>query len=148
MAQGNPSDEELRRLLTQARTIAMVGASSNPERPSHRIMKQLLAAGYRVIPVNPLEREVLGQRAVPSLADIREKVDIVDVFRRPEVTPSIADEAVAIGAGTLWLQQGISNEEAARRARAGGLVVVMDKCIGQTHRELGIGLGERGHSDR
>ena len=134
----NPSDDELRALLVDARTIAMVGASSNPERPSHGIMKRLLDAGYRVIPVNPKETEVLGQRAVPSLGDIKERVDIVDVFRRSEDTPAIADEAVAVGAKALWLQQGIANEDAATRAKAGGLAVVMDKCIGATHRALGI----------
>lgn len=134
----NPSDDELRALLVDARTIAMVGASSNPERPSHGIMKRLLDAGYRVIPVNPKETEVLGQRAVASLGDIEERVDIVDVFRRSEDTPAIADEAVALGAKALWLQQGISNEDAAARAKAGGLAVVMDKCIGATHRALGI----------
>lgn len=134
----NPSDDELRALLVDARTIAMVGASSNPERPSHGIMKRLLDAGYRVIPVNPKETEVLGQRAVSSLGDIKERVDIVDVFRRSEDTPALADEAVALGAKALWLQQGIANEDAATRAKAGGLAVVMDTCIGATHRALGI----------
>jgi predicted CoA-binding protein len=134
----NPSDDELRSLLEGARTIAMVGASSNPSRPSHGIMKRLLDAGYRVIPVNPRETEVLGQPAVPSLDAIRETVDIVDVFRRSEETPAVADDAVKLGAKVLWLQLGISNDEAAARARAAGLVVVMDKCIGATHAALNI----------
>jgi uncharacterized protein len=134
----NPSDDDLRALLTSARTIAMVGASANPEKPSHGIMRRLLAAGYRVIPVNPKETEVLGQPAFASLAAIGEPVDIVDVFRRSEDTPAIADEAVAIGAKALWLQLGVSNADAAARATAGGLVVVMDKCIGATHMALGI----------
>lgn len=134
----NPTDEELRTLLTSSQTIAMVGASSDPEKPSHRIMEQLLAAGYHVIPVNPAEKEVWGQKAYGSLQDIREQVDIVDVFRRAEDTPPIADQAVAMGAKALWLQLGIANEEAAERAKAGGLIVVMDKCIGRTHRELKI----------
>jgi len=137
-AHQNPSDDELRRVLVEARTIAMVGASSNPSRPSHGIMKRLLDAGYRVIPVNPRETEVLGTPAVPSLEAIREPVDIVDVFRRSEETPPIADEAVKLGAKVLWLQLGISNDEAAARAKAAGLMVVMDKCIGATHAALHV----------
>ena len=132
----NPSDDELRNILVAAKTIAMVGASENPEKPSHRIFKELLAAGYHVIPVNPKETSVLGQPAVASLAAIKEPVDIVDVFRRAEDTPPIADEAAAIGAKTLWLQAGISNEETATRARAHGMTIVMDKCIGVAHRTL------------
>lgn len=138
MAHENPSTAELRELLTGANTIAMVGASSKPGRPSNGIMQILLDAGFRVIPVSPRETEVLGQRAYPTLADVPEPIDIVDVFRRAEETPSIADEAVAAGAKVLWLQLGISNEEAAERAKRGGLTVVMDRCIGETTRELGI----------
>ena len=134
----NPADDELRRILTTATTIAIVGASTNPERPSHGIMKQLLAAGYRVVPVNPGETSILGQTAYPSLAAIPHKVDIVDVFRRAEETPQIAADAIAIGAKVLWLQLGVSNENAADRARAAGLEVVMDACIGATHRRLEI----------
>jgi predicted CoA-binding protein len=134
----NPTDDELRTILVETKTIAMVGASNNPERTSHGIMKLLLDAGYHVIPVNPKETEVLGQKAYASLADIPEKVEIVDVFRKSEDTPGIADEAVAIGAKVLWLQLGVTNEDAATRAKAAGLVVVMDKCIGATHRHLHI----------
>lgn len=133
-----PSDEEVRKILEQTKTIAMVGASANPEKPSYGIMKYLLGAGYRVIPVNPNETEVLGQRAVKSLRDIAEPVDIVDVFRKSEDTPFIADDAVAIGAKVLWLQLGISNDEAATKAFAGGLQVVMNMCMGATHRRLRI----------
>src|SRR5215470_876352 len=122
----NPSDAELKQLMTDALTIAIVGASSNPERPSNGIMRKLLSVGYHVIPVNPHETEVLGERAYASLSDIPVPVDIVDVFRRPEYTPSIADEAVKIRAKALWLQSGITNEDAAARAKAGGLTVVMD----------------------
>ena len=125
-----PPDSDLREILESARTIAMIGASSNPAKASYEIMKGLLAAGFRVIPVNPTETEVLGQTAYGSLDAIPEPVDIVDVFRRPEQTPEIADAAVQIGAKALWLQTGIISEEAARRARAGGLAVVMDECIG------------------
>jgi predicted CoA-binding protein len=134
----NPSNDELTRLLTDAAVIAMVGASSNPDRPSHHIMARLQRAGYRVIPVNPRETEVLGERAYESLADVPVKIDIVDVFRRPEDTPAIADEAVKVGARALWLQEGISNDDAAARAQAGGLRVVMNKCIGATHAALRI----------
>jgi predicted CoA-binding protein len=138
VAHTNPSNEELRKLLTEARTIAMVGASSNPEKPSYGIMRQLLDAGYRVIPVNPRETDVLGQKAYESLDSVPEPIDIVDVFRRSEDTPPIADQAVAVGAKALWLQLGISNDDAAARAMAGGLAVVMNACIGATHRRLAI----------
>jgi hypothetical protein len=121
-----------------ATTIAMVGASSNPEKTSHGIMRRLQQVGYRVIPVNPRETEVLGERAYASLLDIPEKIDIVDVFRRAEDTPEIADEAVKIGAKALWLQTGIESEDAAARATAGGLAVVMNACIGATHAMLRI----------
>lgn len=138
MSHVNPSDAELRTLLTTATTIAMVGASANPEKPSHGIMQRLLTAGYRVIPVNPKETEVLGQKAYASLVEIPDPVDIVDVFRRAEDAPEIADQAVAIKAKALWLQLGISSEDAAARAKAGGLTVIMDRCIGVAHRELAI----------
>jgi predicted CoA-binding protein len=134
----NPPDSELRRILADARSIAVVGASSNPERPSHGIFQRLLAAGYRVYPVNPNEQIVLGQRAFASLADLPEPVDIVDVFRRPEHTPAIAAEAVRAGAKVLWLQSGIRNEAAAAAAKAGGLTVVVDECIGVKHALLGV----------
>lgn len=130
MAHSNPSDPDLKQLLTGATVIAMVGASANPDKPSHAIMRQLQRAGYRVIPVNPRETEVLGERSYPSLLDVPEPIDIVDVFRRAEDTPAIADEAVTIGAKAVWLQTGITSEDAASLARAGGLAVVMDACIG------------------
>lgn len=148
MAHQNPPDEELRRLLTGARTIAVVGASSKPDRPSHGIFGRLLAAGYRVIPVNPNESQVHGQRAYASLRDIPEPVDIVDVFRRPEDTPPVADDAVAIGAKLLWLQSGIWSDEAAARASAGGLAVVMDECIGVAHSRLRVPRVAREHAGR
>jgi predicted CoA-binding protein len=138
MAHANPSDDDLRRLLTDATTIAMVGASSNPDKASHGIMQKLQTVGYRVIPVNPGETEILGEHSYPSLLDIPEPVDIVDDFRRAEDTPAIADEAVTIGAKALWLPTGIVNEEAAARAEAGGLKVVMDACIGATHSLLRV----------
>jgi predicted CoA-binding protein len=138
MEHANPSDAELTELLSTATTIAIVGASSNPDKAPYGIMKKLQSVGYKVIPVNPREREILGEPSYPSLADVPGRIDIVDVFRRPEDTPAIADEAVTVGARALWLQSGIADEEAARRARAGGLVVVMDACIGATHALLRI----------
>jgi uncharacterized protein len=134
----NPSDDELKTLLTEAKTVAMIGASENPEKASHGIMRKLQSAGYRVIPVNPREQEVLGEKSYASLTDIPDHVDIVDVFRRAEDTPPIAREAVKIGANALWLQSGIANEETAAIAKAGGLIVVMDACIGATHSMLRI----------
>ena len=138
MSHRNPTTEQIRTLLTDATTIAMIGASSNPEKPSYGIMQKLQRAGYRVIPINPRESEVLGERAHPSLADVHERIDIVDVFRRAEDTPPIADDAVKVGAKALWLQTGIVSEEAATRAKAGGLMVIMDACIGATHALLRI----------
>ena len=134
----NPPDDELRRILTSARTVAMVGASSSPDRPSNGIMRVLLDAHFSVIPVNPTETLVHGRKAYASLTDIKVPVDIVDVFRKAEATPEIAREAVAIGARVLWLQLGISNDEAARIALAGGLTVIMDRCMGETVNQLGI----------
>jgi uncharacterized protein len=138
MAHANPPDSELKQLLTDATTIAMVGASSNPDKASYGIMQKLQKAGYRVIPVNPRETEILGERSHPSLADVPERIDIVDVFRRAEDAPGIADEAVTIGAKALWLQEGIVSEDAAARAKAGGLIVVMNVCIGATHSLLRV----------
>jgi predicted CoA-binding protein len=136
MPHTNPSDDRLKQLLTSATIIAIVGVSSNPEKPSYGILQHLQKAGYKVIPVNPRETEILGERAYPSLVDVPERIDIVDVFRRAEDTPPIADEAITIGAKTLWLQSGIANEEAAARASAAGLTVVMNACIGETHARL------------
>lgn len=135
----NPGDDELRALLLSARTIAMVGASSKPDRPSYEVMRILLDAGFQVIPVTPNEQNVQGQRAYPSLAAVPGPIDIVDVFRAADAAPSIAHEAVAVRPRALWLQLGVISEEAAEIAKKGGLVVVMDKCIGQTTRRLGIG---------
>lgn len=133
-----PPKADLYSLLDASHTIAMVGASSNPEKESHLIFARLLRVGYHVIPVNPRETEVLGQKSYGSLEEIPEKVDIVDVFRKAEETPAIAESAVKIGAKALWLQQGIVNEEAARIASEGGLIVVMDKCLATAHALLGV----------
>src|SRR5262245_22609242 len=138
MPHSNPSDQELKELLTNATTIAIVGASPNPDKASYGIMQKLLSVGYNVVPINPTETEILGQRSYPSLIDVTEPIDIVDVFRRAEATPAIADDAITIGAKALWLQTGIASEDAAARAKAGGLIVVMDTCIGATHSFLRV----------
>jgi uncharacterized protein len=138
MSHLNPSDQVLKQLLTDATTIAVVGASSNPDRASNGVMRKLQSVGYRVIPVNPNEVEVLGERSYKSLTDVPEHIDIVDVFRRAEYTPMIADEAVKIAANALWLQTGIASEDAASRATAGGLTTVMDACIGTMHTVLRV----------
>ena len=136
MPHTNPSNDQLRNLLKESKTIAIVGASGNPGKPSYGIMQRLQKAGYKVIPVNPRETEILGERSYPSLVDVPEPVDIVDVFRRPEDTPPIAEEAVLKGAKAFWLQKGIASEDAAARASAGGLTVIMNACIGETYDRL------------
>lgn len=111
----------------------MVGLSSNKMRPSYGVAEYLKHAGYRIIPVNPNEAEVLGERAVVRLEDIHEKVDIVDIFRRSEFVPPIVESAIAIGAKAVWMQEGVVNEAAAERARNAGLFVLMDHCILKEH---------------
>jgi uncharacterized protein len=133
-----PDDETLRRILRDARTIAVVGLSSTPYRASYGVASYLKGHGYRIIPVNPNETEVLGERAYPSLPDLQEKVDVVDVFRRAEYTLEVARDAVGIGAKVFWLQSGIVSEEAGRIAEEGGLAVVMDACMKIEHQRLGV----------
>ena len=131
--------DEPARLLGRTRRIALVGASPDPGRPSHGVMRQLLDAGYDVVPVNPTVESVLGQTAYPTLEDAvaaTGEFDLVDVFRRPEHTPAIARSAVATGAKSLWLQLGVVNWEAAQIARDGGLDVVMDRCTAIEQRRL------------
>lgn len=125
-------------LLSSARTIAVVGLSEDPGRDSHRVAAYLQRAGYRVIPVNPTVHEVLGERAYSSLRDVPGKIDIVDIFRRPNAIPGIVDEAIAVGAGAVWMQIGLVDEAAARRASQAGLGVVMNRCIMVEHRSLGL----------
>ncbi len=122
-------DRELRALLGDVRTIAVVGLSSKPNRPSLEVARYLQEHGYRIVPVNPNETDVLGERAYPTLAAVPDRIDVVDVFRRAEETPAIARDAVAIGARVLWLQEGIVSDEAARIATEGGLEVIMGVCI-------------------
>lgn len=128
----------IRRIVREMRTVAVVGLSSNPLRGSHFVGVYLRRHGYRVVPVNPNEDEVLGERAYPSLTDVPVPVDVVDVFRAPAAVPGVARQAVEIGARTLWLQYGVVSEEGAAVAREGGLEVVMDRCLKVEHaRHLG-----------
>jgi uncharacterized protein len=121
------------KILTSARTIAVVGLSPDPRRPSHGVARYLQRAGYRIIPVNPNVAEVLGERAYPSVRQVPEPIDVVDVFRRSEFVGPIVDDAIAIKAGAVWLQDGVVDEDAAARARAAGLDVVMDDCMMRRH---------------
>lgn len=130
----------LRRVLMQNRTIAVVGLSANWYRPSYFAAKYMLDHGYTVIPVNPAYAEVLGQKCYPSLRDVPQQVDMVDCFRRAEEIPAIADDAIAIGARVLWMQLGVVNAEAARKAEAAGLEVVMDRCVKIEYARLFGGL--------
>jgi predicted CoA-binding protein len=123
-------------ILRRYRTIAVVGLSNDPRRDSHSVSQYMQAAGYRVIPVNPGETEVLGEKAYPDLASVPEPVEIVDIFRRPEYIPAIVDQAIAVGAKVIWMQQGIVNVAAAATARAAGLEVVMDSCIRTVHQRM------------
>lgn len=129
MPHTNPPPGRLYNILNDAQTIAIVGASSNPARASHGVMKMLQRSGYKCIPVNPNEESVLGEKSYANLSDIETDVDIVNVFRRSELTPPVAEDAVKIGAKTLWLQLGVANDEAAATAADAGLEVVMDSCI-------------------
>jgi len=133
-----PEDRELRALLGEAHTIAVVGLSSKPGRPSLEVARYLQEHGFRIVPVNPRETEILGEPSYPSLRDIPPglAIDVVDVFRRAEDTPEVARDAVAIGAKVLWLQEGIVNEEAYRVADDAGLDVIMGVCIKLTRQRL------------
>jgi uncharacterized protein len=128
------SSDVVAQILRGTKTIAVVGLSSNPMRASHEVAEYLKNAGYRIIPVNPNETEVLGEKAYARLEDVPEPVDIVDVFRRAEEVPGVAESAIRIGAKVLWMQLGIENAGAAEKARAAGLVVVEDSCLMVEHR--------------
>ena len=122
-------------LLKRYKTIAVVGLSSNPMRPSYDVTEYMQAAGYRIIPVNPNERKVLGEKSYARLEEVPEKIEIVNVFRRAEEVPAVVESAIRVGAKVVWMQQGIENEEAAEKARAAGLTVIEDACILVEHRK-------------
>lgn len=124
------------KILTEARTIAVVGASKNPEKDAHRIPKYLQENGYRIIPVNPTADTILGEKAFKSLEDVREPYDVVDIFRPSEDVPPIVDQAIKGPARVIWMQQGIRNDAAAKKAEAAGKIVVQDACMMVVHRRL------------
>jgi predicted CoA-binding protein len=126
-------------LLKTSRTIAVVGLSSKRFRPSYGVSEYMQRNGYRIIPVNPHEQTVLGEKCYPDLDSVTDRVDIVDIFRRAEFVPEIVEAAIRIGARAVWMQEGVVHEEAADRARAAGLEVVMDRCILKDHRRMGSG---------
>ena len=141
-------DEDIAELLANARTIAMVGASDRPDRPSYGVMKFLQDQGYRVIPVNPKYPEILGQRCYKSLQDVPEKIGIVDIFRKTQDVMPIAEAAIAVGARVLWQQLGVRDEAAAAKARAAGLDAVIDRCVKIEHGRLFGGLNWVGVNTR
>ncbi|MGA8028073.1 MAG: CoA-binding protein [Bryobacteraceae bacterium] len=123
------NDKDITRILKDSKTIAVVGLSNNPMRASFGVSRFLQRQGYRIIPVNPKETEVLGERAYPSVKDVPDQVDIVNIFRRPARVPEVVDEALDKGVRCIWMQEGIVNHEAAQKAEASGVPVIMDRCI-------------------
>ena len=123
-------------ILRSCHVIAVVGLSPNPERQSHRVSKYMQEQGYRIVPVNPMATEVLGEKSYPDLPSIPEPVDVVDIFRRSEDVPPIVDQAIMIKAKAVWMQEGIVNEDAASQARQAGILVVMDRCMLKEHEAL------------
>jgi predicted CoA-binding protein len=130
------NDQMMKDILLSAKTIASVGLSSNQEKESYWIVAYLKEQGYRIIPVNPTADEILGEKAYPDLESVPEKIDVVQVFRKPEDVPPVVDSAIKVGAKVVWMQEGIVHEEAAQKAREAGLQVVMDACMRVTHRRL------------
>lgn len=126
--------DPIRDLLSQVKTIAVVGLSDSPMRPSHGVSAYMQTQGYRIIPVNPQIPEALGEKSYPSLLDVPEKIDLVDVFRRPEYVEQIVDQAIQLKIPAIWLQEEVINERAAEKARKAGMFVVMDRCILKEHR--------------
>ncbi|HJW99012.1 MAG TPA: CoA-binding protein [Terriglobales bacterium] len=127
-------EDFIRELLTNTKTIAVVGLSSDPMRASFGVSQYMQRKGYRIIPVNPNEKTVLGERAYTSLSDVVDKIDLVDVFRRSEFVPEIVDEVIRLKIPALWLQEGVVHQDAAQKARDAGIIVVMDRCILKEHR--------------
>ena len=134
------NDQTMKDILLSTKTIASVGLSSNTEKESYWIVSYLKEQGYHIFPVNPTATEILGEKAYPDLESVPEKIDVVQVFRKPEDVVPVVDDAIKVGAKVVWMQEGIINEEAAQKAREAGLQVVMDACMRATHRRL---IGER-----
>jgi predicted CoA-binding protein len=132
-ASGFADPDTITKILTQSRTIAVVGLSSRPDRPSYRVAKYLQSAGYKIFPVNPKESEVLGVKSSATLEDVKEPIDLVQIFRQPAFVPEIVNAAIRIGAKAIWMQEGVVNETAAANARQAGLAVVMDRCLMKEH---------------
>jgi predicted CoA-binding protein len=136
MNQPPVTPEEIRAILENCRVVAVVGLSPKPERPSFRVAQYLKEHGYRIVPVNPGQKEILGEKCYPRLADIPFPVDVVDIFRNLEAIPAIVDAAIAMGAKVVWMQQGLVEPASAQKARAAGLKVVMDRCLKIDHAQL------------
>jgi predicted CoA-binding protein len=133
--------DEIRDILTASKTVAVVGLSDNPDRASYYVAAYLQTHGYRIIPINPAVAEVLGERSYPGLRDVPVPIDLVDIFRKPDAVPEVVDDAIAVGARAVWMQEGIVHEAAAAKARAAGLKVVMDRCTLKEHVRL---MAEKG----
>lgn len=133
-------DAELRNILKSVRTVASVGVSSNPQKPSYGIFQYLVEAGYHMVPVNPTTPDIMGLLTYPDVVSIPQKIDVVQVFRKPEDVPPVVEQAIRAGAKVVWMQEGIVNLQAARRAEEAGLQVVMDRCMMKTHQRLLGGL--------
>jgi predicted CoA-binding protein len=128
------STDPIAEILKKAKTIAVVGLSPSPLRPSHGVSAYMQAHGYRIIPVNPRVNVVLGEKSYSSIAEVPEKIDVVNIFRRPDAVPEIVDQAIQLKVPTIWMQETVVNDAAAQRARASGIFVVMDRCILKEHR--------------
>ena len=129
----NATSEEIKEILTSSRNIAVFGITNNPEKASYSVAKYLKEHGYRIFPINPRHDEILGEKCYPDLKSVPEKIDIVDIFRKPSAIPPVVDDAIDIGAKVVWMQSGLAHNEAAEKARAHGLKVVMNKCIKIEH---------------
>ena len=127
--------DQITELLKRARNIAVVGLSNSPLRASHGVAAYLQSQGYRIIPVNPTIADALGEKSCPSLLDVQEKIDIVNIFRRPEFVPEVVEQAIQLKVPAVWMQEGVIHEAAAEKARRAGILVIMDRCILKEHRE-------------
>ncbi|HSV98176.1 MAG TPA: CoA-binding protein [Spirochaetota bacterium] len=132
----NPPEQEIRKILNNMRTVAIVGLSDKSDRDSNKVGAYLKGHGYKIIPVNPSQKEILGEKSYPDLASVPEKIDVVDIFRSVDAIPAIVDEAIAAGAGAVWMQLGLAHRESAGKARSAGLKVVQSRCIKIEHSRM------------